>query len=191
MNPNLVAGLLASIAGLMTFLTIHHFWIQPIWFILPPGIVMAGLGGLAVGWSYEEIHDGLPQHPWTFIGMTILIGGILAPSIILAQLREPILDVESFSIPPGATSRAIRSFVLELVLTAILVGGAAGWFLGHSWRASAATGLAGLIFALGPGHNIPLLGNTPATGKGILLLLAIVLISSIVLVESSEWLARR
>jgi hypothetical protein len=191
MNSNLDAGLLPSIARLFTFLAIHHFWIKPIWFILPPGIVMAGLGGLAVGWSYEEIHEGLPPHPWTFIGVMLLIGAVLAPSIILAQLREPILDLESFSIPPGATGRVIRSFVLELVLTAILVGGAAGWALDHSWRASAATGLAGLTFALGPGHNIPLLGNTPAASKGLLLLLSIVPVSSVVLVESSLWLARR
>ena len=36
MNASLIAGLLAGIAGLLVFLTIHHFWIRPIWFILPP-----------------------------------------------------------------------------------------------------------------------------------------------------------
>jgi hypothetical protein len=39
------------------------------------------------------------------------------------------------------------------------------------------------VFALGPGHNVPFLGNQPATGKGIILLGAIVLAASIVLVE--------
>jgi hypothetical protein len=54
--------------------------------------------------------------------------------------------------------------------------------LGHSWRAAVSTGLAGIVFALGPGHNIPLLVSTPAAGKGIVLLLAIVLTAAWVLV---------
>ncbi len=191
MDDNLWAGLTAGIAGLLTFLTIHHFWIKPIWFILPPGLVLAGLGGLAVGWSYGEIQAGLPAHPWSIFAMIFLIGAILTPSIILAQLREPLLDFESFSIPAGSTARVVRAFVLELALTASMVGAIAGWFLGHSYQATLATGVAGLIFALGPGHNIPFLGNTSATGKGIALLVAIVFVSSIVLVESSIWLSRR
>jgi len=190
MNENLWAGLTAGIAGLLCFLTIHHFWIKPIWFILPPGLVLAGLGGLAVGWSYGEIQAGLPPHPWSIIAMMLLISAILAPSIILAQLREPLLDMETFSLPPGSTARVIRAFVLELALTATMVGAIAGWLLGHSYQATLATGVAGLIFALGPGHNIPFLGNTPATRKGIILLIAIVFVSSVVLVESSIWLTR-
>jgi len=47
----LIAGLLSGIAGLLVFLTIHHFWIRPIWFTLPAGWVIAALGGLAVAWS--------------------------------------------------------------------------------------------------------------------------------------------
>jgi hypothetical protein len=33
MTPFLTAGVCAGVAGLLTFLLIHHFWIQPIWFI--------------------------------------------------------------------------------------------------------------------------------------------------------------
>jgi hypothetical protein len=51
--------------------------------------------------------------------------------------------------------------------------------------------LAGLIFALGPGHNIPFLGNTPATGKGIVLLLSVVVVSAVVLVEAHFALSSR
>ena len=50
---------------------------------------------------------------------------------------------------------------------------------------------AGFVFALGPGHNVPFLGNQPATGKGIILLIAIVLAASIVLVEGHAALMRR
>ena len=44
----LVAGVLSGIAGL---LVIHHIWIQPIRFILAPGLLIAAGGGLAVGWA--------------------------------------------------------------------------------------------------------------------------------------------
>lgn len=33
MRESLIAGAISGIAGLLVFLTIHHFWI---WFILPP-----------------------------------------------------------------------------------------------------------------------------------------------------------
>jgi hypothetical protein len=48
--------------------------------------------------------------------------------------------------------------------------------------AALATALAGFVFAVGPGHSVPFLGNRPTTGKGITLLIAIVLAASIVLV---------
>jgi len=70
------------------------------------------------------------------------------------------------------------------------VGGLAGWLLGHTLRAAMATALAGLVFALGPGHNIPFLGSTPAVGKGLVLLLAITLVSALVLVETSAGLVK-
>jgi hypothetical protein len=50
--------------------------------------------------------------------------------------------------------------------------------------------LSGFVFALGPGHNVLFLGNTPATGKGIILLMAIILAASIVLVEGHAALMR-
>jgi len=191
MNASLIAGLLSGIAGLLVFLTIHHFWIKPIWFILPPGLVIAALGGLAVGWSYAEIKTGLPPRPLTSLAVFALVGATLAPSILLAQLRPPPLDISTGAILNGTVASVIARFVIELLLTATLVGGLAGWWLGHTWRAAFATALAGFIFALGPGHNIPLLGNTPAVGKGIILLIIIILVSAVVLVESQAWLARR
>ena len=49
MKAALIAGVISGMAGLLVFLTIHHFWIKPIWFIAPIGLMIAGLGGLAVG----------------------------------------------------------------------------------------------------------------------------------------------
>ncbi len=192
MNSALIAGVLAGVAGLLVFLTIHHFWIKPIWFILPPGALIAGLGGLAVGWSYAEIQAGLPPRPWTAPAVCALVGASLTPAIVLAQLRPPPLDLNTGAIIDGSSPGVvIARVVLELLLTATLVGGLAGWWLGHSGRAALATALAGFSFALGPGHNIPLLGSTPAVGKGIVLLVLILLVSAVVLVEGQAWLAGR
>lgn len=191
MATSLIAGLLSGIAGLLVFLTIHHFWIKPIWFILPPGLVAAILGGLAVGWSYAEIRAGLPPRPWAALAVFVLVGATLTPAILLAQLRPPPLDISTGAILNGTTASVIARFVIELLLTATVVGGLAGWWLGHTGRAALATALAGFVFALGPGHNIPLLGNTPAVGKGVILLIIIIFVSAVVLVESQAWLARQ
>jgi len=190
MTADLIAGSLSGIAGLLVFLVIHHFWIRPIWFILPVGLMIAGFGGLAAGWSYTEIKTGLPPRPWAALALVAVIGVILAPSILLAQLRQPLINITTGIIPPEEAGRVTLHFVLELLITAGVMGGLAGWLLGHTLRAAMATALAGLVFALGPGHNIPFLGSTPAVGKGLVLLLAITLVSALVLVETSAGLVK-
>lgn len=188
---SVIAGIVAGVVGLFVFLVIHHFWITPIWFILPLGLVIAGLGGLVVGWSYTEIRTGLPPRPWTALALVVLIGAILAPGILLAQLRVPLINLSLGTIPRAEVGRMLIHFSLELLIPATVIGTVAGWFLGRTRRAALATGLAGLVFALGPGHNIPFLGNTPAVGKGLMLLLAIAGASAFVLVEMSEWLRKK
>jgi len=44
--------------------------------------------------------------------------------------------------------------------------------------------------ALGPGHNIPLLGGTPAVAKELVILAAVVAVASVVLVEAHACLVR-
>jgi hypothetical protein len=190
MPAELIAGMLSGIVGLIVFLTIHHVWIKPIWFILPPGLFIAALGGLAVGWSYAEIRTGLPPRPWTFLALSALIGLILTPPILLAQTRPALIDISTGVIPRGEGGLIFVHFVLEMFVPAMLIGGAAGWLIGRTPDAAIATAVAGLVFALGPGHNIPLLGSTPATGKGIAFLIAIIIPSALALVEGSAWLAR-
>jgi len=185
MRAALTAGAFSGIAGLLVFLVIHYFWIRPIWFILPIGVLIAAGGGLAVGWAYSELLPGLPPRPWSTVVLIGVIGACLAPAVILAQLRPPMFTAmsENAQLTVG-TGRAVAIFVFQLLMTAAAVGALAGWWIGGSGRAAAATALAGLIFALGPGHNIPFLGNTPATGKGIVLLLSVVVVSAVVLVEA-------
>ncbi len=190
MNAALMAGAMSGAAGLLTFLIIHHFWIRPIWFILPPGLVIAGLGGLAAGWAYAEIRPGLPPQPWTVPALCGVIGSTLAPAIVLAHFREPLLDLNTFSVRPGTGASVAARMAGELLLTAMLTGAVAGWMLGRSGRATLAMAVAGLVFALGPGHNIPLLGGTPAEAKGLGLLLVVVVVASVVLVGSYAWLSQ-
>lgn len=184
-EPALWAGVACGVVGLLVFLTIHHFWIQPIWFILPMGLLLAGVGGAAVGWAYAELLPALPPRPWTALTMVGLIAVTLAPALILAELRQPLFEGMTAETATLRVSVARAAFVFgaELLVTAAAVGALAGWFIGGSGRAAFATAAAGVIFALGPGHNIPFLGSTPAAGKGALILLAVVVVSALTLVE--------
>jgi hypothetical protein len=189
MIPSLIAGVFSGIAGLLVFLLIHHFWITPIWFILPLGLVIAGTGGAVVGWAYTELLPGLPSRPWTALAMFALILVILLPALILAELRRPLFDISgSEAVLSLSIGRAAVIFVLELLVTAASVGGIAGLLIGHTWRAALSTALAGLIFALGPGHNIPLIGGTPGVGKEVVIMIAIISVSALVLVETHRLL---
>jgi hypothetical protein len=192
MKASLLPGAFSGVAGLIVFLVIHNFWIMPIWFILPIGLVIAIMGGLAVGWAYNELLPNLPPRPWSIISWTTLISLILLPSIILAEIRAPMFEVSvSGSMLMMSLERATVIFILELLVTATIIGGLAGWFISRTRRAILSTALAGFVFALGPGHNIPFLSSTPGSVKGGVILLAIVLVSTVVLVESQARLSDR
>jgi hypothetical protein len=188
----LIAGMFAGAAGLLVFLVIHHLWIKPIWFILPVGLVVAIPGGLAIGWAYCEMLPRLPGRPWSIFAWVVLIGFTLAPAVVIAQLRPALFTGTGMNvIAKVSVAQAGVIFVRDLLLPAAGIGGLAGWLIGRTKRAALKTALAGFVFALGPGHNVPFLGNQPATGKGILLLIAIVLAASIALVEGHAALRKR
>ncbi len=191
-KASLIAGMLAGVAGLLVFLVIHHLWIKPIWFILPVGLVIAVPGGLAIGWAYSELQPRLPKRPWAIPALVALIGLTLAPAFVIAQLRPPVFTGSGMNVIANVNvAQAAVIFVRDLLLPAAVIGGLAGWLIGRTKRAALITALAGFVFALGPGHNAPFLGNQPATGKGIILLAAIILASSIVLVEGQAALQHR
>lgn len=191
MNAPLLAGILSGIAGLLVFLVIHHLWIVPIWFILPIGLVIAAAGGATAGWAYGELLPHLPSRPWTSLALFALIWTVLLPGLVLAELRPPLFDVSGGdAVLAVSVGRATLAFIVELLLTAALTGALAGWLIGGSTRAALVTGLAALIFALGPGHNIPLIGGTAGVAKELAIMTAIILVSALVLVESHALLAR-
>jgi hypothetical protein len=190
LRPGLVAGLLSGVAGLLTFLALHALWILPIWFILPLGLVLAGTGGLAVGWAYGELWPRLPRRPWTALALTALIVFILGPAMLLAELRPPLfVEIGGAGVLTVSAAALAAHFVLELLVSASLAGALAGWWVGRTRRAAAAVALAGLIFALGPGHNIPFIGGTSGLGKELALMGAMIVVSALVLVEAHAWLA--
>jgi hypothetical protein len=167
----LIAGVLAGVASLLAFLLAHHLWITPIWFVLPLGLVVASGGGLLAGWAYAELLPRLPPRPWTLLAWLALASLPVLPAVLLAELRPPVfVATAAGSIPTVSVGRLVFIFLVELLLAAAAVGGLAGWLIGRTRRAALAMALAGLVFALGPGHNVPFLGNTAAAGKGLALL---------------------
>ncbi len=122
-KASLIAGMLAGTAGLLVFLVLHHLWIKPIWFILPLGLVIAVIGGLAVGWAYSELLPGLPARPWTILAWVALIGLTLLPSIVLAQLSPPLFTGTGENVTPTiSVEQAVIIFVRNLLFTATVIG---------------------------------------------------------------------
>ncbi len=184
-----IAGIVAGIAGLLVFLALHALWIVPIWFILPVGLVIAGGGGLAVGWAYAELRWRLPRRPWTALAVVGLIAVILLPAFVLAELQAPVFTVTPAGpVQTVPTWLIVARFVGELLATATIVGGLVGGLLGRTRRAAVATAVAGFVFALGPGHNIPFIGGTSGLGKELTLMAAVIVVSALVLVELHAWL---
>jgi hypothetical protein len=187
------AGVLAGMAGLAAFLLIHHVLIVPIWFITPVGAVVAAVGGAAVGTAYADLLPHLPGRPWTAVAIVLVIGAILLPAFAVAELRGPMfaMDADGGGTLLVPREEAAVRVVLGLLGTAVVAGAVLGWLLTRSRRAAATLAAAGLVLALGPGHNIPMLGGTPAVGKELVILATVVGVSSIVLVEGSARLVRR
>ena len=77
-----------------------------------------------------------------------------------------------------------------LFVTATAGGALVGWLLAHTWQGAVATAVAGLAFAVRPGHKIPFFGNTRVAGKALVLPAGPALAASLVLVETQAWLAR-
>jgi hypothetical protein len=188
----LISGALSGITGLLVFLVIHAVWIMPIWFIFPIGLVLASIGGLAVGWAYSELRNRLPRHPFTvpvFVAMVIIV---LLPGTLLAEVRTPMFTFT----PTGPMFQmdvptAILIFLVELLLTAAFMGGALGWLIGRTARAAYRMALAGFIFALGPGHNIPFIGGTGGVFMEWAIMGAVIIASAVVLVEGHAWMTRK
>lgn len=177
------AGVLSGLAGLATFLVIHHVWIVPIWFVAPVGALIAGLGGAAVGATYAELVPSPPRTGWAVVGVVGCAVLVLVPAIVAAELSGP-LDAPDRE---GDGSGAAVS-VLGLFGGSAMAGASIGWLIGRTRRAVATATLAALLLAVGPGHNIPFLGGTPAVIKELTILITVIVVSSVALVVSHGWM---
>ena len=177
--------MVAGLAGLAVFLVLHHLLIVPIWFVAPIGGLMAAAGGAAVGAAYAELLPRIPVRPWRTISVSLAIVAILTPSIALAEATGPVYalggtDGGTLLVP---ASQAIAAFVVGLLGLSAVTGAALGWLIGRTPRAAGWTGLAGFALAIGPGHNIPLLGATRSVAKELFILFAVTVVSAVVLVR--------
>lgn len=58
-----------------------------------------------------------------------------------------------------------------------------GWVVGRTRAAAMTTAVAGFALALGPGHNIPLIGGTPGVATEVGLIAAALVAAAVTLVE--------
>lgn len=184
MRAAMIAGVSSGIGGLALFLVLHALWTLPIWFIAPIGLVIAIPGGLAIGWAYAEL---LPSMPAGLLLRTVVVTGIvvavLAPAFVLAELRDPLFDVtDGAAVLARPLSFAVLIFLAELLATAAAMGAVIGWLIGRTRRATAATAVAALAFALGPGHNIPLIGGTPGIAMEASIMIPVIVLTAAILV---------
>lgn len=186
------AGTLAGVSGLAAFLVVHHLWIAPIWFIAPFGAPVAAAGGALVGAAYAELRPQLPGRPWT---AAWVVGGaavVLMPAVVIGELHGPVyaMGTDGQGILLVPRSEAVAMFAGGLLATSTAAGALVGAQVGRSRRAAVLTALAALGIALGPGHNVPLLGGTPATPKQLAILALVLGVAAVVQVEAAEWLSR-
>jgi hypothetical protein len=186
------AGAIAGLAGLAAFLTLHHLLILPIWQMAPLGAFLAAGGGAAAGAAYGELRSHLPGAPWTPVVVVLGAALILGPAIVAGELTGPIYAMAPTGghllVPAGD---AIVAFVGGLLATATLAGAVLGAVVGRTRSAAVRTAVAGFALALGPGHNIPMLGATAAVPRELAILAVVVLVSAITLVASQALLGRR
>ena len=183
------AGIVAGLAGITTFLLIHQLWIVPIWFIAPVGAALAAAGGAAVGAAYADLVPHLPRRPWRDVAVIIVFGFVLLPAVIVAELRGPIYAMDGTLLVSG--EEAVVDVVVGLMVTAAIAGASLGWLITRDRRAAGSMAIAALALALGPGHNIPLLGGTSVVAKELVIVGTVVAVAAVVLVEVHAWLTHR
>jgi hypothetical protein len=154
-----------------------------IWFIAPLGAVFAGVGRIVIGRAYGELKSALPQGILRVGSVIVAAAAALLPSIPLAELREPLFTPSSGDpVLSVGVKQADLHFIPKRPLPAALIGAGLGRHASRTHRAALSVASASLVFALGPVHNIPFLGGTPAAGLGWAILFAVVICASIVLV---------
>ncbi len=160
-----LAGVLAGLAGLLAFLSLHHLLIRPIWGVTPLGLPVAVLGGLAVAWAYEPLQPRLPGNRWlAALAFTALLTLTQAAAFLVSSWQRPLADfiILNTQVLPGFERLVYSRAFVEMLLVPTLVGAAIGWLIVRSKQAAGRMAVAALAFALGPGHNTAFFAGVPA-----------------------------
>jgi len=185
------AGVLSSIAGLLTFLTVHHFTIRPIWFIAPPGLLFAVAGGAAVAWAFESMQTRLGMNPLiASVVFAALLTLTQVPGFIIGSTREPIIDMATATILPGRGWDAAGRFFLDLFATAMVTGALIGWLVAGNVSSAVRMAIAAIAFSVGPGHNIPFFAGTGSAGKMWAIMGVVILVSALVFAATIHFMRR-
>lgn len=178
--PLFWAGAISGIAGLLTFLIIHHFTIRPIWFIAPVGLLFAIAGGAAVAWAFQALQPRLNANILiASLAFAALLTLTQVPGFLISSTRAPIIDTVTANILPGKGWEAAGRFFLDLFLTAAIAGALIGWGLAGSGVAAGRMALAAVAFSIGPGHNIPFFAGTVGAGKMWAIMGSVILVSAL------------
>jgi hypothetical protein len=184
-------GAISGIAGLLTFLIVHHFTIRPIWFILPPGLVLAVGGGVAIAWAFELLQPRLSANIFiASLALAALLTLTQVPGFLIGSTREPILDMSSATLLPGTGMQAAGRFAIDLFLTAAVSGALIGWGLAGSAAAGGRLALAAVAFSIGPGHNIPFFAGTTGAGKMWAIMGLVIFVSALAFAATLYWFRR-
>jgi hypothetical protein len=184
-------GAISGIAGLLTFLIVHHFTIRPIWFILPPGLLLAVGGGVAIAWAFELLQPRLSANIFiASLALAALLTLTQVPGFLIGSTREPILDMTSATLLPGTGRQAASRFAIDLFLTAAVSGALIGWGLAGSAAAGGRLALAAVAFSIGPGHNIPFFAGTIGAGKMWAIMGLVIFVSALAFAATLYWFRR-
>jgi hypothetical protein len=184
-------GAISGIAGLLTFLIVHHFTIRPIWFILPPGLLLAVGGGVAIAWAFELLQPRLSANILiASLSLAALLTLTQVPGFLIGSTREPILDMSSATLLPGTGMQAAGRFAIDLFLTAAVSGALIGWGLAGSAAAGGRLALAAVAFSIGPGHNIPFFAGTTGAGKMWAIMGLVIFVSALAFAATLYWFRR-
>ena len=126
----------------------------------------------------------------------IVFGLVLLPAVIVAELRSRFyaMDGDTGTLLVSG-EEAVVDLVVGLAVTASIAGAGLGWLITRDRRVAGSMAIAAVALSLGPGHNIPLLGGTPAVAKELVVLGAVTSVAAVVLVAvhgslTRPWLER-
>lgn len=159
------SGALAGMATVLVFTAVHQLMISDIWFSLLPMLVVGGLCGLALAWSYRVVFAEPGAGSWlrynlAYLAVLVLLG------VVSVAVFEPVTTAEAVMAGNGPPDALIGQALPFTGLYTL----AAGALLSAVWGRS--PGKAGALFLTTTalvflfGLNISVVGLVEMSGGG-------------------------